>query len=218
MYIISEILLIKDFPKTSILRDYCIWLVEQVLSEQASYIDKHKSIDTLNPITWINQALLKYKNIDVKRLDKFEVDYDDFLESYINYFSYLEENDIDVYDIFEDIAQEVEYILFQNREFLLRFNLSFSSNFDNDPRKRVYIPEWVKRAVFFRDRGRCVFCGKDLKGIDSILEDCEKQFDHIVPLDRGGLNDVCNLQLTCNSCNFKKSDNAETDTKYPSAY
>lgn len=209
---------IEDFPKVSILRDYCIWLVERILFEQANHIDNYESIDRLNPISWINQALFKYKNIDVKKFDKFEVDYDDFRESYNNYFVYLEEHDIDVYDVFENIAEEVEYILFQNRDFLLRFNINLSSAFEDAPRKRVYIPEWTKRAVFFRDRGCCVFCKKDLGGLVSILEDGEKQFDHIVPLAQGGLNDVCNLQLTCNNCNFKKSDNVETNTIYPSAY
>lgn len=59
---------IEDFPKVSILRDYCIWLVERILFEQANHIDNYESIDRLNPISWINQALFKYKNIDVKNL------------------------------------------------------------------------------------------------------------------------------------------------------
>ena len=39
------------------------------------------------------------------------------------------------------------------------------------------MPEWVKRAVFYRDRGRCVLCGKDLSGqlaISRIYTKCGK--------------------------------------------
>ena len=68
--------------------------------------------------------------------------------------------------------------------------------------KRVNIPEWAKRAVFFRDRGMCAQCQRDLSGIVN-LESVEN-FDHIIPLALGGLNDVTNLQLLCRECNAKK--------------
>ena len=111
-----------------------------------------------------------------------------------------------------------EYILFQNRDFLLRFNEQVAVMFCEHPRKRVYVPEWVKRAVLFRDRGCCVFCKKDLTGLYSLLEDNEKHFDHIVPLNEGGINDVCNMQLSCQDCNLSKSDNSMTSSLYQSAY
>jgi len=76
----------------------------------------------------------------------------------------------------------------------------------------------VKRAVLFRDKGCCVFCKRDLTGLYSILEDKEKHFDHIVPLNEGGLNDVCNIQLSCPDCNLAKSDTSKTSTLYQSAY
>lgn len=90
--------------------------------------------------------------------------------------------------------------------------------FEDNLRKRKYIPEWVKRAVLFRDKGCCVFCKRDLTGLYSILEDNEKHFDHIVPLNEGGLNDVCNIQLSCQDCNLAKSDTSKTSTLYQSAY
>ena len=122
------------------------------------------------------------------------------------------------FEIVGDIAIEVEYILFQNRDFLLRFNDQVAVMFREHPRKRVYVPEWVKRAVLFRDRGCCVFCKKDLTGLYSLLEDNEKHFDHIVPLNEGGINDVCNMQLSCQDCNLSKSDNSMTSSLYQSAY
>lgn len=60
-----------------------------------------------------------------------------------------------------------------------------------------YIPKEVQREVWRRDGGRCVECG--------IKENIE--FDHIIPLSKGGSNTVRNIQLLCQECNNKKSNN-----------
>jgi hypothetical protein len=70
--------------------------------------------------------------------------------------------------------------------------------------KRQYIPQWARRAVFFRDRGRCVYCERDLSGLVSV--ESSDHFDHMIPLAEGGINDVTNLQLLCGECNLKKGD------------
>lgn len=62
-------------------------------------------------------------------------------------------------------------------------------------RGRAAIPERVRHAVWRRDRGRCVEC--DTK------EDLE--FDHIIPLSRGGSSTERNLQLLCAKCNRQKA-------------
>lgn len=208
----------EDFPKVSVLREYCFWLIDRIFYEQANSISNHNEIADFNPISWINQAILKYRGIVVSS-SRIQTNENDYLDSYIQYIEYLDNDQNDLYtDVINDIATEVEYILFQNRDFLLRFNEQQSSAFDSTPRNRVYIPEWVKRAVLFRDKGCCVFCKKDLTGLYSLLENNEKQFDHIVPLNLGGLNDVCNIQLSCQNCNSKKSDTSQTSTLYQSAY
>lgn len=68
--------------------------------------------------------------------------------------------------------------------------------------KRCHIPTWAKRAIFYRDRGRCVFCNTDLSGTVTLQN--RENFDHIIPLARGGANDVTNLQLLCRPCNARK--------------
>jgi 5-methylcytosine-specific restriction endonuclease McrA len=60
---------------------------------------------------------------------------------------------------------------------------------------RQAIPTDVKRAVWERDGGRCVFCDSD--------QDLE--FDHDVPFSKGGSNSANNIQLLCRTCNRKKS-------------
>lgn len=80
--------------------------------------------------------------------------------------------------------------------------------------KRQSIPSWVKKAVFFRDHGRCVLCQRDLSGL--LSPDHEAHYDHIVPLNKWGTNSPTNIQLLCKDCNLGKSDSpAKTETMYP---
>jgi 5-methylcytosine-specific restriction endonuclease McrA len=120
------------------------------------------------------------------------------------------------------MTEEVFFVLFANRTFLHKFHRHLShwvrdlepetwlpgndlfrkAGGEHPTLKRARIPEWAKRAVFFRDRGRCCRCERDLGGNYSPVNRAE--YDHIVPLFRGGLNDVTNLQLLCNECNNAK--------------
>lgn len=79
--------------------------------------------------------------------------------------------------------------------------------------KRKKIPIWAKRAVFFREHGRCALCGADVSGLLDALPN--EQFDHIIPLANYGLNDVSNLQMLCKPCNQNKSDShSDTSDRY----
>ncbi len=122
------------------------------------------------------------------------------------------------FDSISDLIVEATfYLLYDNKEFLFKFN-KYISQFTTDGflpeeyfdenhhiKRTKYLPEWLKRAVFYRDRGRCQHCGKDLSGQLVIGGDCKLQFDHIIPLERGGSNDATNFQILCDECNLKKS-------------
>ena len=64
---------------------------------------------------------------------------------------------------------------------------------------RERIPSAVRREVWRRDQGKCVECG--------INENIE--YDHIIPVSKGGANTVRNLQLLCEDCNRSKSANIQ---------
>ncbi len=60
--------------------------------------------------------------------------------------------------------------------------------------KRQPIPKSVKMYTWQRDGGRCVECGSKEK----------LEYDHIIPLSKGGSNTERNLQLLCERCNRAK--------------
>lgn len=62
--------------------------------------------------------------------------------------------------------------------------------------RRARIPDEVRAFVWERDDARCVTCG---------AED-ELQFDHVIPVARGGGTAVENIQILCADCNRLKSD------------
>jgi HNH endonuclease len=61
--------------------------------------------------------------------------------------------------------------------------------------ERRTIPERVRHEVWRRDQGRCVDCG----GRERL------EFDHIIPVSRGGSDTARNLELRCESCNRRKA-------------
>lgn len=61
-------------------------------------------------------------------------------------------------------------------------------------RTRQPIPEHVRFEVWRRDQGRCVDCGSRER----------LEFDHIVPISKGGSNTARNIELRCESCNRRK--------------
>lgn len=65
-----------------------------------------------------------------------------------------------------------------------------------------YIPFRIKMRVVRRDNYTCQHCGKHLK-------DNEVEFDHVIPLARGGSSEEHNIRLTCHDCNADKSDKVE---------
>jgi Zn finger protein HypA/HybF involved in hydrogenase expression len=62
--------------------------------------------------------------------------------------------------------------------------------------KRPTIPEEVRITVWRRDEGKCVKCGS--------RENLE--YDHIIPIAKGGSNTVRNVELLCEKCNREKKD------------
>jgi 5-methylcytosine-specific restriction endonuclease McrA len=65
---------------------------------------------------------------------------------------------------------------------------------DESRPRRERIPESVRHEVWRRDQGRCVDCGSRER----------LEFDHIIPVSKGGSNTARNLELRCEICNPSK--------------
>lgn len=133
--------------------------------------------------------------------------------------------------VIEGFVESAFYILFSDRRFLHDFNFSLCNFINQIPDfqmkykdqlntkgkvKRARFPNWLKDAIFHRDKGVCVECRRDLTGI--VNSDFSRHIDHIIPLDYGkegmlgGTNDSSNFQLYCDKCNLKKgSRNTNTN-------
>jgi len=61
--------------------------------------------------------------------------------------------------------------------------------------KREHISEDVRIYVWRRDEGKCVYCNSNHK----------LEYDHIIPVSKGGSNTSRNIQLLCEPCNRSKS-------------
>lgn len=60
--------------------------------------------------------------------------------------------------------------------------------------KRKAIPPKIRAEIFRRDKHACLSCGAT----------SDLSIDHIVPVSKGGRNDLDNLQTLCMSCNLAK--------------
>lgn len=70
--------------------------------------------------------------------------------------------------------------------------------FDDRPRRKTISKDY-KEALFARQKGRCMYCGKkDEMGRFHI--------DHKTPFSRNGSDRLANLQLLCGPCNTRKGD------------
>lgn len=97
-------------------------------------------------------------------------------------------------------AEEVKLLLWeaeQERERRFeRLRREMAAGSGVEEARREVIPEDVRIFVWKRDGGKCVKCGSQ-----ETLE-----FDHIIPVSKGGSNTARNIQLLCETCNRRKSD------------
>lgn len=67
-------------------------------------------------------------------------------------------------------------------------------------RKRTHIPRGLRKEVFKRDNYTCKECGAKKS------EGATLHIDHIIPISKGGTDELDNLQTLCSDCNLNKSN------------
>lgn len=220
-----ELTPIFKFSKTTILHKYLAYFIERHFGEKFRYFSKNSPI--------MEFEYLELKNLfDAHEIGCTEIEFEDDsnedndccddreIEN-VMVLKWVEENEDGFDRLIGILVDETFHLLFRNRYLMMEFNTSMIEFISNEgPRdnrftkkgfiKRCWIPEWVKKAIFHRDQGRCVFCDKDLTGLYNQLSN--RQFDHIVPLAKFGSNDPTNIQLACDSCNNEKSCNSTSSS------
>ncbi|MEO8611766.1 MAG: HNH endonuclease [Chloroflexota bacterium] len=212
--------LLGNYPKFTPLHEYIEHIVTSAIFEETE-LDTEKLLDEsrfhFGQKLWVDYLLEAYE---------FETNFMKWTKTtkenktVENYLSYLQDEDI-LPQLNELVAKEVFHILFSDRKVLRNFGTHASYQILNSaPQfypnkftdmgylKRAKIPQWAKDAIFHRDKGRCVQCGSDLTRLINLRNGLH--FDHITALAKGGMNDVTNLQLLCETCNLKKSDKTVT--------
>lgn len=69
--------------------------------------------------------------------------------------------------------------------------------------KRRLISGKKRHAVFARDNYRCQICGA------TVDDGAKLHIDHILPVSKGGTNDITNLQILCEKCNLGKHNRTD---------
>ena len=67
-------------------------------------------------------------------------------------------------------------------------------------RRKTNIPRGMRHEVFKRDGYKCVECGASKE------DGATLHVDHIIPVSKGGTDELDNLQTLCSKCNLNKSD------------
>jgi hypothetical protein len=215
---------LRPFPKFSALHHFITFAVRHIFEEEVDDVVLDSVVREEDYKLWVDEGLATYHipHVEFKewlRKRSLPIDSLEDEDTILEYYRHLTEAG-PFNELLQRIADELFFILFINRNFLYHFNKRLSAHiaririqeleehsrkpFKQDGvLKRVSIPIWARRAVFYRDRGICSNCQKDISGLVNIHD--SRHFDHIIPLTSGGLNDVSNLQLLCETCNLKKS-------------
>ena len=85
----------------------------------------------------------------------------------------------------------------------ISFGVLWTSTVKQKDVSKRNVPAKVRVQVLDRDNSTCQLCGA------TIADGVKLHVDHIVPLSKGGTNELDNLQTLCQDCNLGKSDSTD---------
>jgi hypothetical protein len=163
----------------------------------------HKSKNVLNTVDNIIDTYIFLNEINREGLpyeeDLFQADVRIELPRILQKFGHEFDPDSDLYYLTVNQVIKKRNSEFAKRSIMNSIDMSYDEDIlQNDAiYTRQPIPVEVKREVWRRDEGMCSKCGS--------RENLE--YDHIIPVSKGGSNTVRNIELLCQNCNRIKSNN-----------
>jgi 5-methylcytosine-specific restriction endonuclease McrA len=114
------------------------------------------------------------------------------------------DEDLDPEDFPDEIPEEVKMMACNVFGHVCPvFFVSEETTETSEPRRRGrFVLTYVKMRVARRDENTCQICGKHL--MDNQIE-----FDHIIPVSKGGSSEEHNIRVTCFKCNRDKRDSVQ---------
>jgi hypothetical protein len=93
-------------------------------------------------------------------------------------------------------ALAMERLAKKERKINRAVSMMENNMYNEDRNLREHIPDDVKVFVWNRDGGKCVRCGSRHN----------LEFDHVIPVSKGGSSTARNIQILCEACNRSKGD------------
>lgn len=111
-------------------------------------------------------------------------------------------------------GEKINTLFFVLREKLKEMMYGSKNNSYNKPKRINGITKSIRYEVLKRDNFKCVFCGKS-------KDEVSLEIDHIIPVSKGGTDELSNFQTLCCTCNLSKSNriyqnNVAENTTIPS--
>lgn len=204
--------MVSDQYVESLRGEYLLWHLEDYIA----FLRFHKAVRGIDSLMRLETKIEKIETL-------YELDEERYYrllrsasvrEKLIDLYCTLRnENELMIRSVGEEYAANYADRVFHDRELcgylsqlLVQIGIDgMDSPDDTEPKQwvdRVNIPVWAKKAVISRDQGCCSECSANI----AMRLEADAHFDHMVPISRGGCNDLVNLQMLCEKCNLKKSD------------
>lgn len=145
-----------------------------------------------------------FEKIKVSRPHGFTWDLD-ALTNWINDKENYSLTTLEAAEILNKLLEHPLYLIKRNGKFRVMFsptprrqvNFRLNPSEEKTTHQRIHVPGKLRHEVFKRDGYRCLECGATNK-------ETRLHVDHIIPVSKGGLNDLNNLQTLCAECNMAK--------------